>query len=382
MLNETEIKRLRKWIMKFFELNNLDFSTFDFDNEIDEKLTYEENKTQLRIKIRDFLNIWNEQQIVKMKKKEVEFMPKEQVEIMTTELKKKEEKQAQLEFYNSLDKITEQKSSELLEQKFFVLREYIKMVCNGNVNGLIVEGFAGLGKSFNILKTLKESDKEFVYCSGFSTKLELFNFLYENRNKIIFFDDIKSILKDSESLEILKSALYSPTGTRIIKYMSSTNRGLKSPNSFIFKSGIIIALNNFNKANEDLKAVVDRVLYFNVHFSYKEKLQILADLIKEDYKDLSYDDRKLIFEWIKNNTNEATININFRLLYKLFEIFRHNKECFDRLAKEIVRKDEQMEIILTLLKESNTIKQAEDRFINEGYGCRTLFYKVKKNISF
>lgn len=301
----------------------------------------------------------------------------QQIEIYTTELKKEKEDQAKLEFNNSLNKIAESKTTQLLEQKFFLLREYVKMVCWKNATGLIVIGETGIGKSFNILKALKESEKDFIYCSGFTTPLELYIFLFENKDKIIYLDDTKNVLKNEVSLELLKSALFSPTEKRIVRYSTSSPR-LKYPHSFIFNGGIILAINDLKQQqSEDLRAVLDRVLFYNSNFSYEEKIQILTDLIKLPYKELTEEKRKFVLDWIKNNTTQATINLNFRLLFKLYEVFRFNKEKFDILAKHLVKIDEQKELILTLLKKNATTTQAEKEFCEVTGFTSRYFYKLK-----
>jgi len=374
-MNEKEKEVLRKWALKFFENNQIGFDIFDFNSEIDLKLSLAENKTLLRQKIGSFLNMYNG----KLKRKEAEIIPKEQYEIYTTELKKKSEAQARLEFNNSLSRIAENKNTLLLEQKFFLLNQYVKMLCNGNATGLICIGNTGLGKSFNILKALKESEKNFVYCSGFTTPLELYNFLFENKDSIIYFDDTKNILKNEVSLELLKSALFSPTETRIIRYSTSSSK-LKYPHQFIFNGRIILAINNLRQEqSEDLKAVLDRVLFYNVEFNYEEKLSILADLIKSPYKELSEEDRKYIFDWIKDNTSEATTNLNFRLLFKLYEVFRFNKEEFENLARHLIKTDEQQELIIQLLRKNGSVKQAQEEFSEiTGLSRRSFYYQVQK----
>ena len=81
-MNEKEKEVLRKWALKFFENNQIGFDIFDFNSEIDLKLSLAENKTLLRQKIGSFLNMYNG----KLKRKEAEIIPKEQYEIYTTEL--------------------------------------------------------------------------------------------------------------------------------------------------------------------------------------------------------------------------------------------------------------------------------------------------------
>jgi len=375
MLSETEVKRLESWAGQFFKDKDKAIDIFDIKSEIDREISVDENKTILREKIKILIG----DNIEKMKRIEIE-MPKQQTEIMLQVINREQEKQAKLEFDNSLERIGKEKETLLLEQKFYILREYVKMVCSGNVNGLITQGEAGVGKSYNILKTLRESGKEFVYCTGFTTPLELYNYLYENRFKIVFFDDTKNIFKSEAGLEILKAALYSPAGKRLVRYSSNTTK-LKAPREFIFEGGIIVAINDLKeKHNEDLKAVVDRVLYYEVNFNYEEKLMIIADLIKQQYRDLSEADRNYVFNYIKNNSSRATKNLNFRLLYKLYEIYRYSKTEFDRLAKEIIRQDEQAELIIQCLRKNTLVKDAEREFCEKtGFSWR-YFYKLKARI--
>lgn len=378
MITDSEREKIKKWGRKFFSEAGEDYQAFDFNSEIDSSLSVEENKNILREKIRSFLNIYNQEAVKKMKKSEAEIMPKDAYEHKLDSDIKKQEENAKLEFFNSLQKITDTKTSSILDSHFYILRHYVNMVCTQNATGLICEGEAGMGKSFNILKALKDSGREFVYCSGFTTTLELYNFLYENKEKIIFFDDTKNIFKSEASLEILKASMFSPTGVRIVKYLSSTPK-LKAPNQFIFNGGIIVAINELNKkSSEDLKAVIDRVLYLNIRFSYMEKLSIIAELIKHPYKELSEDERRKVFEFIKDRANESTQNLNFRLLYKLYEIYRYNKEEFEKLAEKVICNNEQLSYIIQLLKHTSTMKDAEKEFSQKtGYSRRT-FYDLKK----
>jgi len=296
------------------------------------------------------------------------------------EKKQADEEQARIEFYNSLEQIEKTEQSDILLKHFYILRQYVLMVANGNSNGLIVEGSCGLGKSFNIIKALKDSKKEFVYCSGFSSTLDFYHFLYENKDKIIFFDDMKNIFKSEASLELLKAGLYSPTDKRIIRYNSTTPK-LRVPKEFIFEGSIIVALNELNnKQNEDLKAVIDRVLYLQIRFSYEEKIKVIKELVKQDYKELTQEQRDYVFKYLQTNTNEATQNLNFRLLYKLYEIYRYNSEEFPKLAKEIIQTNRHQELILTLLKKEDSMREVELKFCEQTGLSRSQFYRIKAKV--
>jgi hypothetical protein len=157
------------------------------------------------------------------------------------EIKKTEDK-AQKEFKESLDNL-DIKSSKNIDKSFMVLNKYVKAVCSRAVNGLILEGDTGIGKSHNVLKAINESGIEFIYCSGYTTTLELYHFLYEHKDKVIFFDDTKNIFSSNAGLEILKSCLFSVNGKRLVRYSTTSNK-LKVPNQFIFEGGLIVSVND------------------------------------------------------------------------------------------------------------------------------------------
>ena len=85
-MKEKERKKLRKWCKKFFDDDDKDFKTFDFDSEIDDTLTYEENQTILREKINEFIKI------LPKTKKDAEVMSKEEHRILVTQQLEKVEK--------------------------------------------------------------------------------------------------------------------------------------------------------------------------------------------------------------------------------------------------------------------------------------------------
>ena len=86
-MEKKEVEQLKNWCKTFLKD---DFDTFDFDSEIDRKLTIGENKSLLREKIRKFINTT----LIPESKRQAEVMSKEQVEVLTTEVKHKQEEQA------------------------------------------------------------------------------------------------------------------------------------------------------------------------------------------------------------------------------------------------------------------------------------------------
>jgi len=364
-MNEKEIKRIKKYVK---DRMPDDYDKVDVESKIDRSLSYDENITLLK----NALNI--KEEITKAKVQSV--IDVENYELMK-DLQEQEQK-AHKEFVESL-KVIKQNDNDIIDKSFYTLNHYCKMICEGFATGLIVEGETGLGKSFHILNNLKKSGKEFVYCSGYTTALELYHFLYFNKDKIIFFDDTKNVFGNDVGLELLKSCLYSATGTRFVRY-STTSSKLKVPRQFIFNGGVIISVNQLDKNGEDMKAVIDRVLYQNISFSYQEKMRIIAELVKIPYKNLTLEQRNEVFDFIKDNTSEATENLNFRLLFKLYDIYLYDSIEFKRLGIKAIKVNKHKELVIKVLADSNSIGEAQVKWCEKTGKSRRSFFRVKKEM--
>ena len=369
-INKQEFKRLKNYVKK--RLPN-DYDKYDVEAKVDTSISFEENKSIIEEEITELYG----ERLDEIIKKEKGYQEQEDLMIIQ-EIKKTEDK-AQKEFKESLDNL-DIKSSKNIDKSFMVLNKYVKAVCSRAVNGLILEGDTGIGKSHNVLKAINESGIEFIYCSGYTTTLELYHFLYEHKDKVIFFDDTKNIFSSNAGLEILKSCLFSVNGKRLVRYSTTSNK-LKVPNQFIFEGGLIVSVNDLGwKQDEDLKAVVDRVIYYNLKFDYFEKLKIIKELVNKDYKETTKKDREFIFDYIKNNTTKATENLNFRLFFKLLDIYLFDKDNFNILAKDLIRTNKEIDYLYQVLEKSNSIKEAQVSWTEETGKSRRTFYRLKKQM--
>ena len=122
-----------------------------------------------------------------------------------------------------------------------------KMVAKNISPSLVITGQPGLGKTFNVCKTLAElgheEDQDFVHVKGRCTAAGMFITLFENSDKLIIFDDCDSVFKDTDAVNLLKGALDS-YDKRVITWM--TAKGLRDqegemlPRSFNFTGKIIL----------------------------------------------------------------------------------------------------------------------------------------------
>ena len=134
------------------------------------------------------------------------------------------------------------------------------------------------------------------------------------------------------------------------------------------------------KKDEDLKAVVDRVLYYKIKFSYYEKMKIIKELVNKDYKNSTQEDRQLVFDYLKKNTSKSTENLNFRLFFKLIDVYLFDKENFKKLSKNLIRTNKEIDILYEVLDKSNSIKEAQVSWCEETGKHRATFYRLKKQV--
>ena len=279
-----------------------------------------------------------------------------------------QEQEADIGFGKALKKV-EKKS--ILDVLYFFPREFVRMVAKGNSNGMILWGQSGYGKSYLVKNVFMEEKIPFIYHTGHITTLQLYQFIYKHKEDNIVFDDI-DLLSNDINLNILKSCLDDDKeGERVICY-STTSKKLKVPDRFIFQGTIILLLNEKPKKNADLSAVESRVLNYELTMDYTTKIKVMFELAKQDYKDISQDDRFMVVRWIKDNTSQITRNLNLRHLFHIFEMFRFNKERWKDMAKQILIEDEEKRAILDGMT-------WQDWIIEFGKSSRT-FRRYKKEL--
>ena len=372
-MNEKEKERLKEWVKKFLKD---DLDKFDFEHELDLNITLEENKTILRDKIRLFFNQYAPERIEDFKKREAEIIADDSYKFHIEEQLRGYEEKAEEEFKKQLDLIANSGDNKIIEDLFFNPKQFIKMVINGNTKGFILFGEGGLGKSHLIFKTFKEENKDFAYLKGHITQLELYHFLFNHQNEFIVLDDI-NILDNENNLNLLKGCL--DDNNRWVNYHTTSDK-LECPSKFLFNGSLILLLNQKPRTNPSLRAVESRVLNYCLEFDYKTKLKLIFELSKKDYKGIEKEDRLKIAEFIKLNTSESTINLNFRLLYQFFEIFKYDKLNFERLAKSLLKVDEEEDLINSLVSKVSSIKEVCEEWCEITGKSRASFFRVYSRI--
>lgn len=243
---------------------------------------------------------------------------------------------------------------------FRQLNTYVLMVARGLNNALLITGQGGVGKSYNVNRILSaygQKGKDYVIMKGKSTVSAMYQFLYDNYNKIVVFDDCDSIIQNSDGMNILKGVLdsgrirevsWNARGSDIVdtfgcesheeveaklKEWSAQNRGKKGrPNYFQFE-GAIIFISNLNRdAFED--ALLTRCTAVDINLLAEEvilRMESVLPSIKiysSRGQDITNDDMKQeVFDYISSSEflEDPRIKgkqISFRLFNKAY-MFRY-----------------------------------------------------------
>ena len=259
-------------------------------------------------------------------------------------------------------------------KKFILLTESLKALRKGSLNLLAVKGEAGTGKSRTILNYLNSESVDFNYFSSYTTPLSFYRLLFENKdNEVLVFDDIEGI-NDLKIIAMLKSLCWSPEGKeREVCYFSTSDKmdDLGLPVRFKTNARIILIFNNDLKGFE---AVINRGLCIDFNFNFQEKLNIFDDI--KDNADLDED----VLKWVKSNCNESTENLSIRSLVILSNLKRDNFN-FEMFADEILKKDDDFNLLLTKLSNCQTVKDACDEWVKDTGKSERTFYRMKKKFN-
>lgn len=202
-----------------------------------------------------------------------------------------------------------------------------KMVAKGVSPSLVVTGQPGLGKTYNIVNTLKAMGKKegehFIHVKGRCTAAGMFITLYENSDKLVIFDDCDSVFKDADGVNLLKGALDS-YDKRVISWMAAKPLkdagGEAMPRSFEFK-GRIIFISNLPIAKVD-SAIRSRSFTLDISLTADQMLKRMRELlpvIEPEIKDMKIK-RDALSALKSAHGKYEGVELNFRSLIKAMRI--------------------------------------------------------------
>lgn len=243
-----------------------------------------------------------------------------------------------------------------INERFKFLDDFVGMVAERVAPSLIVTGEGGLGKTFTVNKALKESglidasaqigmghdevllesESSSIYTSvkGYSTAKGLYRTLYQNRNRIVIFDDCDNIMRDPVSLNLLKGALDS-YDKRIISWNAESFGDDDLPRSFEFKGGIIF-ISNLSLFKID-QAIRSRAICVDLTMTSQQKIERMAEIIKSDDFLPTYTDevKSEALEFLNEMRDQAR-ELSLRTLISVTKVAGRGGEHWKRQAEYLL----------------------------------------------
>jgi hypothetical protein len=181
---------------------------------------------------------------------------------------------------------------------------------------------------------------------------------------------------------LLRAASWGQTaagGARIVEYHSTSNR-LECPPRFEIKAGIILLTNRIPKG-EVARAFLSRCLYLELKFTDGEKMEVIRSISQQNYKEVPLKVRNEVVEWIAEGGRYLTMKeLNFRTLFKLFDLAHAYPAKWRELAPQITEPDEPKQIMMDILNKGTATAEAMQRWIEETGLGRASFFNYKRNL--
>jgi hypothetical protein len=243
-----------------------------------------------------------------------------------------------------------------INTRFDFIEQVVDMVIAGESKSVIITGDGGLGKTHTVMDRVKkaglaasevledadEDDEEgertsgvtvgdYFVVKGFITSRALYELLYENRDRIVIFDDCDSVWEAPTSVSILKAALDS-YDTRTISWLSAMSDP-DIPRSFEFR-GRIIFVSNQSLGKLD-QAVLSRCLYVDVTMTPTEKIERIRFIAPNVRPDMSMAAKKEVVDLLEEFKDRVG-DLNIRTFLKVCDIRSRGSENWRDLAEYMI----------------------------------------------
>lgn len=245
-----------------------------------------------------------------------------------------------------------------INERFDMLDELITMVVNGtNHKAMVIGGKGGIGKSFAVQTVLNRMGKvdatkaisdarekakadlinpdstdeevqekvnhlagiealgDYRIIKGYASPSALYRILYENKNKVIVFDDCDSVLRDADAVNVLKSALDS-NEERWVSW--NTNAAFSDlPPCFLFQGQVIFVTNmDMDKLPEP---IMTRCLKVNMAMSPMQRIERMRGVLSNVMPDVDMQYKEDALNLLEKHVH-VTKNVNFRALMQTIGI--------------------------------------------------------------
>jgi DNA polymerase III delta prime subunit len=234
-----------------------------------------------------------------------------------------------------------------LEARYASTESYIEKMSTGKLRSLIVNGPPGVGKTYSVENYLKKyAGSNYKMITGQMTPLSLYGHLYKNKvaGSVLVLDDIDSVFKKLEGVNILKAAMDTKE-IRNISWASSTHLlgALGIPGTFEYSGGVILISNvgfdaTDKKIGEHLNALKDRSFSISISDRSNESLfkQVCFMVLKRDLlKEFNFTNtqKTQLLKYIEENLS-CMNTVSLRVAFKLAMLIQDDPLGWKSLADD------------------------------------------------
>ena len=212
------------------------------------------------------------------------------------------------------------------EDMFAGMTGMAAMVAKKISPSLVITGMPGLGKTFQVIAMLEEMGMregwDYVHVKGRASAAGMFITLYENRDKLVIFDDCDSVFRDQDAVNVLKGELDS-YDRRVISWISAKplkdGDGDEMPRSFTF-TGQVIFISNMDISRID-PAIRSRAFVTDISLTNDQMIQRMRTLLKDiEPKAPLSQKQEALDALIAAYERYSGVELNFRSLIKSIRI--------------------------------------------------------------
>jgi len=262
---------------------------------------------------------------------------------------------------------------------------FISATAEGFQRSLLIKAKAGIGKTYQITNTLEDEvgNEGYVKISGHVSPLALYERMEDNRDAVIFLDDCSAVLKDRQSMELLKAATETEVDSRMVSWDSNTNKLPDTvDNEFEFNGQVIICANQIpdsGSTKEIIDSLIDRSIYIELDFTYRERIDLLKQVAYiTDTDNIDAEERMTIANWIESVTDQSSSGVNLRTLFKCFNLYRYDPDGWSELAREMIDINPEVAYVAEALNRHDTVSGACEDYMDEFDKSRSSFYRRKR----
>lgn len=245
------------------------------------------------------------------------------------------------------------------ERKLQLIRDRVASVAHEYQTATYLVGRPGTSKTYTVKKELERINFPWAYRNARMTPMGLFYFLAEYPEHVIVLDDIATLFKNDQALQILLPALDGePRSPRVITYKSKDQ-----DESIEFMGGIIAISNVPLRCDPLARALGSRLTILEHEPSDEEIAAFMRLLASKGDADLTPQECHEIAEFVIDETREYELRLDLRHLTKAWQDYRQEKDGKSETPwQELVRTSLQksvVEPVVTMSKREEIEQETE-----------------------